>query len=56
MYLSLPLYLHRPNDSRMLVAMGDCYSILGRVVEAKKVGGVSFIVCILVISCVCLFL
>ena len=34
-------YVHmcsrRPNDSRMLVALGDCYSILGRIQEAKKV-------------------
>ena len=32
------IHIHaRPNDSRMLVALGDCYHTLGRLFEAKKV-------------------
>lgn len=33
----LELFFHRPNDSRMLVALGECYEKLNQLVEAKKV-------------------
>lgn len=36
--------LCRPNDSRMLVALGECYEKLNQLVEAKKVRGVRFTV------------
>ena len=32
------LMFFRPNDSRMVVALGECYQKLDRVEEAKKVG------------------
>lgn len=31
------LLFYRPNDSRMLVALGECYEKLNQLVEAKKV-------------------
>lgn len=31
------LFFYRPNDSRMLVALGECYEKLNQLVEAKKV-------------------
>lgn len=30
-------FVFRPNDSRMLVALGECYEKLTQQVEAKKV-------------------
>lgn len=35
--LTLLLFSLRPNDSRMLVALGECYEKLNQLVEAKKV-------------------
>ena len=40
--LNLHLMLFRPNDSRMVVALGECYQKLNRVEEAKKVVKASF--------------
>lgn len=40
MYFSF-LYIFRPNDSRMLVALGESYEKLAQQVEAKKVQGSS---------------
>lgn len=38
LYLIVLIYISRPNDSRMLVALGESYEKLSQQGEAKKVG------------------
>lgn len=37
-FLRMNAVFHRPNDSRMLVALGESYEKLSQQAEAKKVG------------------